>query len=110
MLGWDEATRRARAVEALLRRDDVACVSVKVSSVSSGLSLVDFDGSVERVCGPLRQLFHAAAACQPPKLVNLDMEEHRDLDLTLEAFFRTLGGEEGAGPHGRDRPAGIPPG
>jgi len=97
VLGWDEATRRARAVEALLRRDDVACVSVKVSSVSSGLSLVDFDGSVERVCGPLRQLFHAAAACQPPKLVNLDMEEHRDLDLTLEAFFRTLGGEEDAG-------------
>jgi RHH-type proline utilization regulon transcriptional repressor/proline dehydrogenase/delta 1-pyrroline-5-carboxylate dehydrogenase len=97
VLGWDEATRRARAVEALLRRDDVACVSVKVSSVSSGLSLVDFDGSVERVCGPLRQLFHAAASCQPPKLVNLDMEEHGDLDLTLEAFFRTLGGKEGAG-------------
>ena len=97
VLGWDEATRRARSVEALLRRDDVACVSVKVSSVSSGLSLVDFEGSVERVCEPLRRLFHAAATCQPPKLVNLDMEEHRDLDLTLEAFFRTLGGEEGAG-------------
>lgn len=97
VLGWDEATRRARAVEALLRRDDVACVSVKVSSVSSGLSLVDFDGSVERVCAPLRQLFQAAASCQPPKLVNLDMEEHGDLDLTLEAFFRTLAGEEGAG-------------
>jgi len=97
VLGWDEAARRARAVEALLRRDDVACVSVKVSSVSSGLSLVDFDGSVERVCAPLRQLFQAAASCQPPKLVNLDMEEHGDLDLTLEAFFRTLAGEEGAG-------------
>ncbi|HMK96020.1 MAG TPA: bifunctional proline dehydrogenase/L-glutamate gamma-semialdehyde dehydrogenase, partial [Acidimicrobiales bacterium] len=97
VLGWDEASRRAKSVEALLRRDDIACVSVKVSSVSSGLSLVDFEGSVERVCGPLQQLFRAAATCQPPKLVNLDMEEHRDLDLTLEAFFRTLRREEGAG-------------
>ncbi len=95
VLGGDEATRRARSVEALLLGDDVACVSVKVSSVSSGLSLVDFEGSVQRVCGPLGQLFRAAAACQPPKLVNLDMEEHRDLDLTLEAFFRTLGEQEG---------------
>ena len=108
VLGVEEATKRASAVEALLRRDDVDCVSVKVSAVAAGLSLVDFDGSVARVCGPLHRLYRAAAACQPPKLVNLDMEEHRDLDLTVESFVQALAGRPGRAQR-RDRPAGLPP-
>ncbi|MGH9105212.1 MAG: proline dehydrogenase family protein [Acidimicrobiales bacterium] len=94
VLGSEEAAKRASAVEALLRRGDVDCVSVKVSAVAADLSLVDFDGSLSRVCEPLRRLYRAAAACQPAKLVNLDMEEHRDLDLTVEAFTRSLAGPE----------------
>ncbi len=90
VLGADEAGRRVAAVEALLRRPDVDCVSVKVSAVAAGLSLVDFEGSLARIREPLARLYRAAAAGRPPKLVNLDMEEHRDLDLTVEAFRRAL--------------------
>ena len=97
VLGVDEAQRRTSAVESLLRRDDVDCVSVKVSAVAAGLSLVDFEGSVAQVCEPLHQLYRVAASCQPPKLVNLDMEEHRDLDLTVESFIKALAGPDLAG-------------
>ncbi|HVA43571.1 MAG TPA: bifunctional proline dehydrogenase/L-glutamate gamma-semialdehyde dehydrogenase [Acidimicrobiales bacterium] len=91
ILGHEEATRRVTAVEALLARADIDCVSVKVSSVAAGISLVDFDGSVERAAEPMRRLYQSALRSSPPKLVNLDMEEHRDLDLTVEVFIRVLG-------------------
>ena len=90
ILGAQEAEKRTAAVDGLLRRDDVDCVSVKVSSVAAGLSLVDFDGSVLRISGPLRRLYRTASSFEPAKLVNLDMEEHRDLDLTVESFTRVL--------------------
>ncbi|HET6810674.1 MAG TPA: proline dehydrogenase family protein [Acidimicrobiales bacterium] len=94
ILGWQEAERRMAAVEALLRRPDVDCVSVKISAVAAGLSLVDFRGSVERIGASLQRLYRLAAAFDPPKLVNLDMEEHRDLDLTVESFISVLGDSE----------------
>jgi RHH-type proline utilization regulon transcriptional repressor/proline dehydrogenase/delta 1-pyrroline-5-carboxylate dehydrogenase len=97
-------------VDALLRRPDVDCVSVKVSSVAAGLSLIDFEGSVARITGPLRASLPARPA--PPvtaKLVNLDMEEHRDLDLTVESFLRLLDDDEFAHAHRRNRPAGLSP-
>ena len=90
VLGEQEAERRLESVEALLARDDVDCVSVKVSAIASGLSLVDFEGSVERISRPLRELYRVVAHSPVPKLVNLDMEEHRDLDLTVESFTRCL--------------------
>ena len=73
ILGWQEAEKRIASVEALLRRPDVDCVSVKVSAVAAGLSLVDFAGSVERIAGPMQRLYRVAASYDPPKLVNLDM-------------------------------------
>jgi RHH-type proline utilization regulon transcriptional repressor/proline dehydrogenase/delta 1-pyrroline-5-carboxylate dehydrogenase len=94
ILGWHEAERRTAAVDALLRRDDVDCVSIKVSSVAAGLSLIDFEGSVQRVTGPLQHLYRRAAESGRAKLVNLDMEEHRDLDLTVESFIRALDDDE----------------
>jgi RHH-type proline utilization regulon transcriptional repressor/proline dehydrogenase/delta 1-pyrroline-5-carboxylate dehydrogenase len=94
VLGEDEAGRRLSALKALLRRRDVDCISVKASAVAAGLSLVDLDGSVERVSEPLRRLYHLAGNYHPAKLVNLDMEEHRDLDITVTAFTRTLAAPE----------------
>jgi RHH-type proline utilization regulon transcriptional repressor/proline dehydrogenase/delta 1-pyrroline-5-carboxylate dehydrogenase len=94
ILGWQEAERRTAAVDELLRRDDVDCVSVKVSSVAAGLTLIDFEGSVGRITNPLRHLYRSARASGHAKLVNLDMEEHRDLDLTVESFIRALDDDE----------------
>ena len=97
ILGDEEADRRVRALEALLDRPDVDCVSVKASAVAAGLSLVDFEGSVERAAEPLRRLYRRALRHRPAKLVNLDMEEHRDLDLTLALFTRVLSEPEFTG-------------
>ena len=90
ILGDAEAERRVTAIEALLGRPDVDCVSVKVSSVASSLSLLDESGSVSRIAGPLRRLYRTARTSPRHPMVNLDMEEHRDLDLTVAVFRRLL--------------------
>jgi len=94
VLGDEEASRRASALEALLKRRDVECISVKASAITAGLSLVDLDGSAKRVSEPLERLYRLAASYRPAKLVNLDMEEHRDLEITINAFTRTLAAPE----------------
>jgi RHH-type proline utilization regulon transcriptional repressor/proline dehydrogenase/delta 1-pyrroline-5-carboxylate dehydrogenase len=85
-----EASRRLRATIALLERDDVHYVSIKASSVASQLNLWAYDHALERVKASLRQLFAAAAVTSPPKFVNLDMEEYKDLRLTIDAFTQLL--------------------
>lgn len=90
VLGDAEATRRLRETIEVLERDDVDYVSIKASSVASRLNLWAYEHTLERVRASLRQLFAAAAATAPPKFVNLDMEEYKDLRLTIDAFTRLL--------------------
>ena len=49
-----------------------------------------FDETVERVVDRLTPLYEQAAASKTPKFINLDMEEYRDLDLTIAVFTRLL--------------------
>ncbi|HEY3941760.1 MAG TPA: bifunctional proline dehydrogenase/L-glutamate gamma-semialdehyde dehydrogenase [Acidimicrobiales bacterium] len=97
VLGWDEAEHRRAQLESLLRRPDVRCVSVKMSAIAPGPSLIDFEGSLTRAAEPLRSLYRAASAQKPNKLITLDMEEHSDLDLTVTLFTHVLGEPEFAG-------------
>jgi RHH-type proline utilization regulon transcriptional repressor/proline dehydrogenase/delta 1-pyrroline-5-carboxylate dehydrogenase len=106
VLGDREAANRLEGTKALLERPDVDYVSVKVSAVASELSMWAFDQTVERVAQNLIPLYRIAArqgllgpqsvaasvgAVAPPrKFVNLDMEEYRDLDLTIAVFQRVL--------------------
>ncbi|WP_353988664.1 bifunctional proline dehydrogenase/L-glutamate gamma-semialdehyde dehydrogenase [Ruicaihuangia caeni] len=89
VLGADEAARRLRGIRALLARSDVDYVSVKVSSVVSQLNLWAFDETVDQVVDTLAPLYEDAAAAGG-KFINLDMEEYRDLDLTVAVFMRLL--------------------
>ena len=90
VLGDEEADRRLTGTRELLQRDDVDYVSIKVSSVSSQLSMWSFDETVARVVLRLTPLYEFAAASRTTKFINLDMEEFRDLDLTIEVFHRIL--------------------
>jgi RHH-type proline utilization regulon transcriptional repressor/proline dehydrogenase/delta 1-pyrroline-5-carboxylate dehydrogenase len=98
ILGETEAARRLDAYLALLARDDVEYISVKVSSVFSQIELVAFRATVEHIAERLRTLYRTAVRhhyCHPdgrltPKFINLDMEEYRDLDLTVTAFQAVL--------------------
>ncbi len=90
VLGTAEATRRRDRTIQVLRRTDVDYVSIKVSSVVGRLNPWDHGHAVDRVVEALRPLYLAALASEPPVFVNLDLEEYRDLDLTVDAFMRLL--------------------
>ncbi|MGV8885729.1 MAG: bifunctional proline dehydrogenase/L-glutamate gamma-semialdehyde dehydrogenase [Microbacteriaceae bacterium] len=90
VLGDDEADRRLAGTRDLLARDDVDYVSIKVSSVVSQLSMWAYDETIERVVERLTPLYELAANSATRKFINLDMEEFRDLDLTVEVFKRLL--------------------
>ncbi len=102
ILGESEAARRLDAYLALLAREDVEYISVKVSSVVSQINLVAFRRTVERVKDRLRSLYRQALRHRyrhpdgriTPKFINLDMEEYRDLDLTVTAFREVLDEDE----------------
>ncbi|WP_426592804.1 bifunctional proline dehydrogenase/L-glutamate gamma-semialdehyde dehydrogenase [Cellulomonas sp. McL0617] len=100
VLGEREAVARLARVTALVERPDVDYVSVKVSAVASQLSTWDTEGSVARVVERLRPLYLSAA--RSGTFLNLDMEEYRDLALTVRVFERLASDPELA-----DAPMGI---
>ncbi|WP_100814734.1 proline dehydrogenase family protein [Microbacterium lacus] len=88
VLGEAEARRRLDGIHELILRPDVDYVSVKVSAIVSSVSMWAFDDTVERVVERLLPLYLSAA--QDGTFINLDMEEYRDLDLTIAVFTRLL--------------------
>jgi RHH-type proline utilization regulon transcriptional repressor/proline dehydrogenase/delta 1-pyrroline-5-carboxylate dehydrogenase len=90
VLGDREAARRLQGTRELLARDDVDHVSVKLSSIAAQLNLWGFDETVERVAELLRPLYLDAARSRQRKHITLDMEEYRDLGLTIAVFTRLL--------------------
>ena len=102
VLGEDEAASRTERTRELLERDDVDYVSIKVSSLVSQISPWDTPGTVERCLERLRPLYDTATASSPHAFVNLDMEEYRDLEMTIEVFTAML-----SEPRFHDLEAGI---
>jgi RHH-type proline utilization regulon transcriptional repressor/proline dehydrogenase/delta 1-pyrroline-5-carboxylate dehydrogenase len=90
VLGAREASRRLKGTRAVLARPDVDYVSIKVSATVPPHSHWAFDEAVTHIVESLLPLFVQAASYSPPKFVNLDMEEYRDLDLTMAVFMRLL--------------------
>lgn len=100
VLGEKEALHRLDGIHELVRRPDVDYVSVKVSAIASHISMWAFDEVVDKVVERLLPLYLTAAGDRT--FINLDMEEYRDLDLTIAVFTRIL-----ADPRLRDLEAGI---
>ncbi len=90
ILGKKEAARRLAGTRKLLARDDVDYVSIKVSSTVAPHTPWAFDAAVADAVAALRPLYRVAK--ETGTFLNLDMEEFKDLDLTL-AVFETLLGE-----------------
>jgi len=100
VLGESEAQRRLDGIHELIRRDDVDYVSVKVSAIMSRISMWAFDDVVEAVVERLTPLYLTAS--RDRTFINLDMEEYKDLDLTIAVFTRIL-----EDPRLKDLEAGI---
>ena len=90
ILGEHEAERRLAGTHRLLDRPDVDYVSIKVSSTVAPHNHWAFDEAVGHIEEQLVPLFTRAAAASPQKFINLDMEEYKDLDLTLAVFTSIL--------------------
>lgn len=90
ILGDDEAEERCRMVLARINRPDVDYVSVKISALCANLDVLAEDDSLTRIADQLRRLYRAAITSTPPTFVNLDMEEYRDLELSLRSFMAVL--------------------
>ncbi|HEX4085096.1 MAG TPA: bifunctional proline dehydrogenase/L-glutamate gamma-semialdehyde dehydrogenase [Chthoniobacteraceae bacterium] len=88
VLGEEEAERRLQAVLTHLAKPEVNYISVKISAIFSQINLIAWDESLADITARLRRLYRAAA--EAGKFVNLDMEEYRDLALTMAAFRALL--------------------
>lgn len=101
VLGEAEARRRLDGTRALVARPDVDYVSIKVSSVTAPHNPWATSVAADEAIDALLPLFQQAAApvagnAEPSPIprhtafINLDMEEYKDLDLTIEVFTRLL--------------------
>jgi RHH-type proline utilization regulon transcriptional repressor/proline dehydrogenase/delta 1-pyrroline-5-carboxylate dehydrogenase len=90
VLGEEEADYRFNETFKLLKRDDVDYVSIKLSAVASQLSMWGFETTVSRMVEKLTPLYEYAATSPQKKFINLDMEEYRDLGLTMLVFKKLL--------------------
>ncbi len=92
-----EADERLQLVRTRIARTDVDYVSLKVSAVVANLDVLAFEHSVSRICERLRVLYRDSEAATPRTFVNLDMEEYRDLALTVAALTAVLDEDEFVG-------------
>jgi RHH-type transcriptional regulator, proline utilization regulon repressor / proline dehydrogenase / delta 1-pyrroline-5-carboxylate dehydrogenase len=97
VLGEAEARARTDMVIDLLDRPGVDYISVKISSICAQLDVLAYENSLGRILDRLREIYRAAAMSSPAKFVNLDMEEYRDLHLTIDAFTTLLAEPEFVG-------------
>ncbi|MFP4476057.1 MAG: bifunctional proline dehydrogenase/L-glutamate gamma-semialdehyde dehydrogenase [Desulfatibacillaceae bacterium] len=110
VLGEDEAAHRLRTYIRDMEDPDVEYISVKISTLYSQISSLAFEHTEEVLVRRLSELIRVAKqnhftrknGTRVQKIVNLDMEEYRDLDITYNLFVRTLDQEEF-----RDYSAGI---
>ncbi|APT85565.1 bifunctional proline dehydrogenase/L-glutamate gamma-semialdehyde dehydrogenase [Corynebacterium aquilae] len=94
VLGEAEATSRLERTVKLLQNPRVTYVSVKASSVCAQLNPWDIEGNTERLKERLRPLYRQAVSRSPHPFINLDMEEYKDLGLTVKLFKELLSEEE----------------
>lgn len=98
ILGEEEAQRRLQIYLRDLAKPEVEYISVKISTIYSQINLLSWQETLSLLAERLRQLYRTAMNfryMQPdgvliPKFVNLDMEEYRDLHLTVALFRQVL--------------------
>ncbi len=98
ILSETEAQKRLQIYLNDLAKSNIDYISVKISTIFSQINLLAWEYSIESIAMALRLLYRAAMAhpiikadgTQEYKFVNLDMEEYRDLPLTVSVFKRVL--------------------
>ena len=102
LLGETEAKRRLSIYIQDLENPRIETISVKISTIYSQIQSLALEHTLGILVERLSLLYRTAAGhfferndgSKVPKFVNLDMEEFRDLEITVEAFKRTLEQDE----------------
>lgn len=97
VLGKADEERYLEQYISLLERPEVDTISVKLSSIDCRLDVLAWETTLDRLAGKLERIYQAALDNQVrrdgalrPKLVYLDMESYRELELTFALFRRVL--------------------
>ena len=94
LIGEEEAAERIKNYCELLQQEDVDYISIKTSTISSQIKPLAFDATVDILTKKLSILYAEVLKIEKQtgitKFVNLDMEEYRDLDITVATFIATL--------------------
>jgi RHH-type proline utilization regulon transcriptional repressor/proline dehydrogenase/delta 1-pyrroline-5-carboxylate dehydrogenase len=98
ILGEEEAHQRLEVYLHDLAQEDIEYVSIKISTIFSQINMLGWEKTIDVLSDRLRQLYRVAKAntfvhidgTRSSKFVNLDMEEYRDLKLTVELFKKVL--------------------
>ncbi|MDY0117383.1 MAG: bifunctional proline dehydrogenase/L-glutamate gamma-semialdehyde dehydrogenase [Sulfurimonadaceae bacterium] len=89
VLGEEEANKRIETYIKTLENPNIDYISIKLSTLFSQINPLAYDWSVEQISLKLQTIFRAAQK-NNNKFINLDMEEYRDINLTLDVFIKTL--------------------
>ncbi|MDO4760964.1 MAG: bifunctional proline dehydrogenase/L-glutamate gamma-semialdehyde dehydrogenase [Corynebacterium sp.] len=90
VLGEQEAKNRLERTRQLLQNPRVTYASIKASSVCAQLNPWDIEGNTQRLKDRLRPLYREAKKRTPHAFINLDMEEYKDLHLTIKLFTELM--------------------
>ncbi|MCK9492109.1 MAG: bifunctional proline dehydrogenase/L-glutamate gamma-semialdehyde dehydrogenase [Sulfurimonas sp.] len=93
VLGEDEAKTRVLKYITALENPNIDYVSIKISTIFSQINPLAHEWSVEQISLKLQDIFRAAQK-NDSKFINLDMEEYKDINLTMDVFIKTLSLEE----------------
>lgn len=93
-----EANRRVEKYIAFLENPDIDYLSLKISNMFSQIIPHAHEHNVTRIAKQLERVYHAAKTHtytdkngnEQYKFVNLDMEEYRDIRITIDTFKRVL--------------------
>ena len=94
LIGEFEAKERLRKYIKILNDENVNYLSIKLSTIHSQIETIAHDEIIEECIERLSILYNEIIKIRDftgvEKFINLDMEEYRDLSITLQTFKRTL--------------------
>jgi len=98
VLGDKEAEHRYRHYLKALEEPDINYISIKLSGIYAQIHSLSYRQNKEELCELVAAVYQKAIdfpytnalGVKRPKFVNLDMEEYKDTELTLDVFFEVL--------------------
>ncbi len=94
VLGEEEANARFEKYSQALKSNYIQYISIKITTIFSQINILDFEYSKKEIVKRLDALYALALEEEKkqgmPKFINLDMEEFRDLELTVESFMESI--------------------